>query len=114
MAGKTGTARLAASTGVPVTPVGLWGAHRILFKGRKPTWRWGIAQTVVVGPAVRVRAEDDVYAATDRLMAAIAACVARARELYPQDPRPGEGDWWVRPPATAVLRAAPRRESAST
>ena len=36
MAGKTGTARLAAASGVPVTPVGLWGAQRILFKGRKP------------------------------------------------------------------------------
>ena len=41
MPGKTGAARLAALTGVPVTPVGLWGAHRILFKGRKPRWRAG-------------------------------------------------------------------------
>lgn len=113
MAGKTGTARLAAATGVKVTPVGLWGAHRTLFKGRKPRWRWGIAQTVVVGQAVRVGAEEDVYEATDRLMSAIAACVKRARELYPQRPRRGEGDWWVRRPSTAVLRAAPRRESAS-
>ncbi len=44
MPGKTGTARLAAASGVPVTPVGLWGAQRILFKGRKPRWRWGIAE----------------------------------------------------------------------
>src|SRR6266508_550109 len=29
MVGKSGTARLAAATGVPVTPVGLWGTHRI-------------------------------------------------------------------------------------
>ncbi|MCJ7439323.1 MAG: 1-acyl-sn-glycerol-3-phosphate acyltransferase, partial [Acidimicrobiia bacterium] len=36
MAGKTGTARLAALSGVPVIPVGLWGLHRILFKGRRP------------------------------------------------------------------------------
>ena len=41
MAGKTGTARLAAASGVPVTPVGLWGAQRIMFKGRKPDWRSG-------------------------------------------------------------------------
>jgi len=112
MAGKTGTARLAAASGVPVTPVGLWGAQRILYKGRKPRWRAGIAETVVVGEQVRVAPDEDVYDATDRIMAAIAACVARARELYPQRPRDGEGDWWVRPPQTAVVRPA-RREGAS-
>jgi 1-acyl-sn-glycerol-3-phosphate acyltransferase len=107
MAGKTGTARLAAATGVPVTPVGLWGAQRILFKGRKPRWRWGVAESVVVGDPVRVSPDEDVRAATDRIMAAIAGCVARARTLYPQRPAPGEGDWWVRRPDTATR---PRRE----
>jgi 1-acyl-sn-glycerol-3-phosphate acyltransferase len=104
-AGKTGTARLAAAAGVPVTPVGLWGGQRILFKGRKPRWRWGIAETVVVGDPVRVGADDDVNEATDRLMAEIARCVARAREIYPQRPRAGEGDWWERNPDTATVRA---------
>ena len=113
MSGKTGTARLAAASGVPVTPVGLWGAHRILFKGRKPRWRRGIAEAVVVGPPIRVAPDDDVYDATDRIMQGIAECVARARELYPQGPRSGEGDWWVREPSTAVVRPA-RRETATT
>jgi 1-acyl-sn-glycerol-3-phosphate acyltransferase len=104
MVGKTGTARLAAASGLPVTPVGLWGAQRILFKGRKPRWRWGIAESVVVGDPVRVGADDDVRAATDRVMEAIAACVAKARARYPQRPAPGEGDWWVRRPETARAR----------
>jgi 1-acyl-sn-glycerol-3-phosphate acyltransferase len=108
MEGKTGTARLAAAAGVPVTPVGLWGAHRILFKGRKPRWRWGIAETVVVGDPVRFRPDEDMSAATDRVMTAIASCVARARELYPQVPRPGEDPWWVRGPSTAVARTRTR------
>ena len=56
MAGKTGTARLSAASGVPVTPVGLWGAQRILFKGRKPTWRAGSPRRVVVGDPIRVGA----------------------------------------------------------
>ncbi len=111
MAGKTGTARLAAASGVPVTPVGLWGAQRVLFKGRKPRWRWGIAETVVVGERVRVAPDEDVYEATDRIMGAIAACVRRARELYPQQPRRQEGDWWVRSPATAIVRPAARSEA---
>ena len=110
MPGKTGTARLAAMSGVRVTPVGLWGAHRILTKGRKPDWRTGVAETVVVGDPVHVAPDEDVYGATDRIMAAIAACVARARAVYPQRPE-GDDDWWVRAPETAVLRPVERRES---
>lgn len=110
MVGKSGTARLAAITGVPVWPVGLWGAQRILFKGRKPNWRWGIAEVVVVGDPIHVGGDDNVHEATDRVMSAIAGCVRRARELYPQSPAPGEDDWWMRRPETAVLR--PRARSA--
>ncbi|HEU5300819.1 MAG TPA: lysophospholipid acyltransferase family protein [Acidimicrobiia bacterium] len=106
MAGKTGTARLAAASGVPVTPVGLWGGHRILFTGRKPRWRTGVAVTAVVGAPVRVDPAEDLYAATDRIMEAIAACVGRARAIYPQRPRPGEDDWWRRDEHTAVARPA--------
>ncbi len=104
MVGKTGTARLAQESGVPVLPVGMWGAHRIMFKGRKPRWRWGVAETAVVGPPVRVAPTDDVREATDRIMAAVCRCVGRARELYPQRPASGE-DWWYRPPETARLRS---------
>jgi len=103
MAGKSGTARLAKASGVPVTPVGLWGTHRIMFKGRKPNWRWGVAQTAVVGPSVSVGPDDDVREATDRIMSAICGCVARAREIYPERPRPGD-EWWWRDPESAVLR----------
>jgi 1-acyl-sn-glycerol-3-phosphate acyltransferase len=106
MAGKSGTARLAKESGVPVTPVGLWGTQRILFKGRKPHWQWGVAQTAVVGEPVPVGPDDHVKEATDRIMSALCACVARARAIYPQQP-PENGDaWWWRPPETAVLRSA--------
>jgi 1-acyl-sn-glycerol-3-phosphate acyltransferase len=103
MAGKSGTARLAQASGMPVTPIGLWGSHRIMFKGRKPHWRTGIAQTAVIGEPVSVGPDDDVKDATDRIMAAICACVARARAIYPQRPAPGD-EWWWRDPETAVLR----------
>jgi 1-acyl-sn-glycerol-3-phosphate acyltransferase len=112
MAGKTGTARLATQSGVPVTPVGLWGAHRILFKGRKPRWQWGVAETVVVGSPVRVRPDEDVVAVTDRIMSAIATCVARSREIYPQRPDAGEDTWWQRGPETARMRPAKRTAEA--
>ncbi len=60
MAGKSGTARLAKAAGVAVTPVGLWGSHRIMFKGRKPHWQWGVAQIAVVGKPVTVEPDEHV------------------------------------------------------
>ena len=81
MPGKTGVARLAASTGVPVTPMGVWGSQRVHAKGRKPTVPWGIALSIVVGPPITVAPDDDAFEATDRIMEAIAECVATARGL---------------------------------
>lgn len=107
MVGRSGTARLAQQSGIPVTPVGLWGAQRILFKGRKPEWRTGVAETVVVGPPLRIAPDQDVREATDRIMAAVCAQVARAREIYPQAPEPGDDGWWVRPPDSARMRSCP-------
>jgi 1-acyl-sn-glycerol-3-phosphate acyltransferase len=105
MVGKTGTARLAAATGAPVVPVGMWGLHRMMFKGRRPRWRAGIAEVVHVGAPLSVDRDEDVLLATDRIMEAICASVAGARAVYPQQPAPSEGDWWVRPAGTAVLRS---------
>ena len=105
MVGKSGTARLAQESGVPVTPVGLWGMHRVMFKGRKPNWRAGVAETVVVGEPMHVAADEDVHAATDRIMAAICTQVARAREIYQQFPEADDDGWWVRAPDTARLRS---------
>jgi 1-acyl-sn-glycerol-3-phosphate acyltransferase len=111
MRGKSGTARLAQQANVPIIPVGLWGTHRILTKGRKPHWQWGVAQTAVVGSPVTVGPDEHVKLATERIMNAIATCVARAREIYPQQPKPGTDPWWVRTPDTVTLHHS-RRESA--
>jgi 1-acyl-sn-glycerol-3-phosphate acyltransferase len=105
MAAKTGAVRLARATGVPVVPVGLWGAHRILTAGRKPRWRLGVAEVAAVGEPLRFAPTDNPRVASDRIMAAICAQVARARELYPQHPGADEDDWWVRGPETARLRS---------
>lgn len=113
MAGKSGTARLAQASGAPVIPVGLWGVHRVLFKGRKPKWRWGVAETAVVGAPLYIDPAEDVTAATDRIMTAICAGVARARELYPQHPAAGDDGWWVRAPESAQLRSSRREADAS-
>jgi 1-acyl-sn-glycerol-3-phosphate acyltransferase len=110
MRGKSGTARLARESGVAVTPVGMWGAHRLMFKGRRPRWERGVAEVTVVGEPVSIATDEDIRTATDRIMNAICFQVARARALYPKPT--GEGDdWWVRAPDSAVLRPAKRTAS---
>jgi 1-acyl-sn-glycerol-3-phosphate acyltransferase len=105
--GRTGVARLAQSSGAPVVPVGLWGAHRLLTPGRPPRWRPGVAQVASVGPPVRISSEENVGVAVDRVMAAICAQVTRARASYPQPAARGEGHdpWWWRAPDAAVVRS---------
>jgi 1-acyl-sn-glycerol-3-phosphate acyltransferase len=107
MRGKSGTARLAQATGVPVVPVGLWGTHRMMMKGRKPHWAWGVAQVAVVGAPVHIAEDEHVKDATRRVMDAITECVARARAIYPQRPGPGDDAWWWRDPETATAHRRP-------
>jgi 1-acyl-sn-glycerol-3-phosphate acyltransferase len=105
MAGKTGAARLARAAGVPVTPVGLWGSHRVIPPGHQRARRLRTAIAAVVGDSVPVGARDNPRESTDRIMGAICAQVRRAREIYPQTPRSEADGWWVRRPETARLRS---------
>jgi 1-acyl-sn-glycerol-3-phosphate acyltransferase len=108
MRAKSGTARLAQAANLPVVPVGLWGSHRILTKGRKPKFLWRIPQVGVVGDAIEIEPGEHVKAASDRIMDGVADCVARARALYPEHPSAGTDDWWWRAPETAHVHQ--RRE----
>jgi 1-acyl-sn-glycerol-3-phosphate acyltransferase len=107
MRGKSGTARLAQASGVAIVPVGIWGTHRILTKGRKPHWAWRIAQVAVVGEPLHIAEGERVRDATLRIMDAITDCVARARAIYPDQPKPGEDAWWWRGPETATAHRRP-------
>jgi 1-acyl-sn-glycerol-3-phosphate acyltransferase len=109
MPGKTGVARLAAKTGVPVTPVGVWGMQRLWpRKPRKRRLRVGVGVSIAVGEPIPVGPDDDVFEATDRIMQGVADAVARARRLYPWTPERGEDDWWVRGPETSRMRPTRR------
>jgi 1-acyl-sn-glycerol-3-phosphate acyltransferase len=106
--GKTGVARLAGLTGVPVVPVGVWGTHRLWPKGRKRRLRPGVGVSIAVGEPVHVSPDEDIFDATDRILAGVAGAVATARRIYPQRPKRGDEGWWVRAPETAVLRPTRR------
>jgi putative phosphoserine phosphatase/1-acylglycerol-3-phosphate O-acyltransferase len=79
LSGKTGTARLAASTGAPVVPVGLWNTEAVWPRSA----RLPRLAKVVGAPRVRVRLgapveglerrRDSAVSDTEKIMAAIAA-----------------------------------------
>jgi putative phosphoserine phosphatase / 1-acylglycerol-3-phosphate O-acyltransferase len=82
--GRTGVARLAAATGAPVIPVGLWGTERVWPREAKFPNLVGFHDVSVrVGPAVSLGL-DDAAVNTERIMAAIAA-------LIPAEERPARG-----------------------
>jgi hypothetical protein len=64
-----------------------------------------VAITAVVGEPFVIGPGENPRLATDRIMEAICVQVARARAIYPQRPKPGRPNWWVRPPDAARLRS---------
>jgi putative phosphoserine phosphatase / 1-acylglycerol-3-phosphate O-acyltransferase len=83
--GHTGTARLAAETGAPVIPIGLWGTERVWPRSSKVPNMAALQHpppvSIDVGPAVGLGLEDAV-ADTATLMSAIV-------DLLPDDARIG-------------------------
>jgi 1-acyl-sn-glycerol-3-phosphate acyltransferase len=92
---KTGAVRMAAEAGVPVIPVSVWGAHRLLTRGYgfSPRLAWRAPVRVQVGEPLQVPPDVDAEAATaelrTRLQAGIDACIAD----FPLPARPGA--WWM-------------------
>jgi 1-acyl-sn-glycerol-3-phosphate acyltransferase len=98
--GKTGVARLALASGVPVVPVAQWGAHEVIAWGGRLAMLRSLGRALVRRPVVRVhfgRPVDlaglragvpaDVHRATDRIIEALAAELAPLRPDEPVLPR---------------------------
>jgi len=84
MPAKSGVARLAALTGAPVVPVGMWGAHLLFTRGKMGPFRRGIRVVIRAGAPLDLGLRpdaslDEVNAARDRVMEAIGGLVAEAR-----------------------------------
>ena len=85
MVAKSGVARLAALTGAPVVPVGMWGAHLLFTRGTLGPFRRGIRVVVRAGAPIDLGLDPDaplaaVNAGRDKVMAAIAALVEEAKQ----------------------------------
>lgn len=90
---KAGAVRLAQAAGVPVVPVAVWGAHRILTKKAKgrPFERVGVPVYVAIGEPIRVAEDADIHDASDALRATLQELTDRLQDIYPVD---GTGQWW--------------------
>jgi 1-acyl-sn-glycerol-3-phosphate acyltransferase len=87
---KTGIARLAFMTGLPVLPMATWGSHKIWERGKGLSLKFGRPIVVKAGPPVDLSAyaekPDDpasLRAATDVVMAAIRELVEELSARYP-------------------------------
>ena len=83
--GKTGSARLALATGVPLIPAVAWGGQDVATKrGRlRPGWR--SIHEVRFGPPIPYTRDDARADLTVQLMAAIAGLLEEAAAAHPLD-----------------------------
>lgn len=90
---KAGAARLAQAAGVPLIPVAVWGAQRILTKGAKgrARERVGVPVYVAIGEPITVEPAADANDATDTLRTTLQALTDHLQDIYPDD---GAGQWW--------------------
>lgn len=82
---KTGAARLALATGVPVLPAVAWGGQQIGTKTGGVRVGAGTAHLVRVGPPIPYDPDDTVEDLTARIMAAIAVLLTEVAADHPRD-----------------------------
>ncbi|HVF53580.1 MAG TPA: lysophospholipid acyltransferase family protein [Actinomycetota bacterium] len=92
-AGKTGSARLARSAGVPLIPAAVWGTQRILTKGRPKNLQRKLS--IIVNVGAPIDSEGDPRAITDDLMDRITILLKEAQARYPQSPNGDDDRWWL-------------------
>ena len=91
---KTGAVRIAAEAGVPLLPVIVWGAHRLMTKDHpKDFSRSRKTIAVKVGAPLHPTGEDPV-AETEQLRTAMARLLDEVIEDYPAAEKP-PGAWWM-------------------
>ncbi|GAA3833337.1 lysophospholipid acyltransferase family protein [Nocardioides panacisoli] len=91
---KTGAVRIAAETGVPLIPVIVWGAHRLMTKDHpKDFSRSPKTIAIKVGEPMQVTGEDPA-AETAELRTRMAALLDEVLAEYPEAEK-APGSWWT-------------------
>ncbi|MGY2060078.1 lysophospholipid acyltransferase family protein [Nocardia gipuzkoensis] len=88
---RTGAARLAAGSGVPLVPVAVWGTQRLWTTHHRELDQRGLPLTVILGEPMFPAADDDPDYVTTQLRDCMKALLDRAQREYPDS---GTGQWW--------------------
>jgi len=93
---KSGAARMALATGVPIVPVTIWGTQRLWTKNRKRRLtRRHTPVTISVGPPIKAEPGDDPLDVTARIGEALTSLLHEAQESYPEKPSGPDDTWWL-------------------
>lgn len=92
---RTGAVRMAAEAGVPIIPVSIWGAHRLMTRrhGFSPARAWRAPVRIHVGEPLRVDPARDARPGTEALRQALQAGIDICIRDFPL--KPGPGAWWM-------------------
>jgi 1-acyl-sn-glycerol-3-phosphate acyltransferase len=118
---KTGAIRMAAEAGVPIVPIAVWGGHRLLTKGRKPSLAdaRNVPIRFAIGAPISPDDAADARQQTAALRASMQTLLDAAQAGYPED---GSGAWWQpahlggaapTPEEAAVVEAERQRRKAA-
>ncbi len=93
---RTGAARLAQETGVPLIPSISWGTHRLTTSdhGFNPFRAFRIPVEIRFGAPIHVGPDDDVLAATEQLRRSMLAMLDEVQASYPLPDDPSTAWWW--------------------
>jgi 1-acyl-sn-glycerol-3-phosphate acyltransferase len=93
---KTGAARMAAATGVPLIPMAIWGSQRLWTKGRPATLtKRHVPVSILVGEPLWPTRRDKGAEVTAQLRDRMSALLDRAQREYPDKPAGPDDDWWL-------------------
>ncbi|QSB14016.1 1-acyl-sn-glycerol-3-phosphate acyltransferase [Natronosporangium hydrolyticum] len=93
---KSGASRMAASAGVPLVPMAVWGTQRLWTKGRPRTLtRRHTPISIVVGEPLRPARRDNQTEVGAELHNRMSALLDRAQRDYPDSPAGPDDRWWL-------------------
>jgi len=93
---KSGAPRMAASAGVPLIPMVVWGSQRLWTKGRPRTLtRRHVPITIAIGEPMSPQRSDNQEALTTELRTRLSGLLDRAQRDYPDRPAGPEDSWWL-------------------
>jgi 1-acyl-sn-glycerol-3-phosphate acyltransferase len=92
---KSGAARMAATTGVPLIPMAVWGSQRLWTKGRPRTLtRRHVPISIIVGEPLTLTRTNTGDAATEELRTRMSMLLDSAQRDYSDRPADPNDAWW--------------------